>query len=163
AYGLAMALTATWWPVYSLGFQYALQVVPQAFAAALMCAAELPPAGRRQASLVAVGMSLLVCYHYGMIYPGGNFTGGFSPVDFTLTDTQRLRYQEVGAIARALPPDASVTASESLVPHVARRERVQTLRSALSGPARSYDYYFIVNEDLNASNRASFPEVFGGR
>jgi uncharacterized membrane protein len=162
AYGLAATLLASREPVYTLGFQYALLLVPQAFVAALLHAADRAPAFKRQACAVAVGMAFIVAWHHGMLFPRTSFVGGFHPIEFTESDQARARYREVTEVASRLKPDLSVAASETLVPHVARRERVQTLRYADSGPARTSDVFFVWREDLDPATRARFPEVFDG-
>jgi len=162
AYGLFAALLASREPVYTLGFQYALCFVPQAFVAALIRAADVDPALRRRAFAVAIAMSLFVAWHHGMLYPRAHFAGGFHRIEFAYGDEARARHQEIAEIAGRLNPELSITASETLVPHVARRERVQTLRYADSGPARTYDVYLVLRQELDAATRARFPEVFDG-
>jgi uncharacterized membrane protein len=162
AYGLLLALFASREPVFSLGFQYALLLVPQAFVAAVVHAAELPADRRRQAWFVAVTMSLLIGYHHGMLYPRRDFMAGFWRVGFAISAAERARFVEVEAMARMIPPEASVTASERLVSHVARRERVQTIRYAGSLGGRGYDYYFVLGEEVDPQVEARYPEVFGG-
>jgi len=162
AYGLFATLLASREPVYTLGFQYALFLLPQAFVAALLHAVDRPPAFRRQAYAVAVAMAFVVAWHHGMLFPRENFVGGFHRIEFAENDEARARYQEITEIASRLKPELSVTASETLVPHVARRERVQTLRYADSGPARTYDVFLVSREDLDPATRARFPEVFDG-
>ena len=163
AYGLFMAVFASREPVYSLGFQYALLLVPPAFVASVVNAAELRASARRRVWLVAVAMSLLVCYHHGMFWPRHNFIGGFGRIDFTLSEAQRQRSTEVERVAAKLPLASSVTASETVVPHLARRPQVQTLRYADSGPARRYDLYVVLRDELDPATWARFPEVFDQR
>jgi hypothetical protein len=56
-------------------------------------------------------------------------------------------------IATLIPDDASLTASETLVPHVARRAEIQTVRFAHRGPGRYYEYYFLLEETARADLR----------
>jgi hypothetical protein len=97
-----------------------------------------------------------------MLYPRTNFAGGLHPIAFDYGGEARARYEEIEEIASRLNAELSITASETLVPHVARRQRVQTLRYADHGPARAYDVFFVLRQDLDAATRARFPNVFDG-
>jgi hypothetical protein len=55
-----------------------------------------------------------------------------------------------------------VTASETLVPHVARREELQTLRYAGGGPGAEYEIFFVLKSELGEW-ATRFPEVFAER
>jgi len=72
---------------------------------------------------------------------------------------ERDRYREVGEASRLIPQSASVTASETLVPHVARRALVQTLRYASESFGRDYDYFFILKTDLDSETRERYRYV----
>jgi uncharacterized membrane protein len=141
SYGLLASLLASQPPLYQLGFQYSLTTIACGAIGAVILLAKMPPRARSRALVFAAAMSLITCFHYGMVYPRHNFTGGFRTVDFRYTEQQRERYREVTELVSMIPPDASVTASEKLVPHVARRRHVETSRFAVHRPGRDYDYF----------------------
>jgi uncharacterized membrane protein len=156
SYGLTAALAASWAPMHSIGFQYALQVVPAVLVAATM---ELGGGGegRRRARRLArptadrtrrlfgmVVLSALCTLQFGAFAPGACFLVAFGAHEVARPDaTAKARYEEVRRIAREIPQGASVTASEELVPHVARRMDLTTLRYAHPGAGWGADYLFV--------------------
>ena len=158
SYGLLASLLASREPLFQVGFQYALTTVACAFGGMLFWLESSPPLRRTRGITFAVILSLVTCYHYGMIYPRRNFSGGFQRIDFRFTEEEQKRYREVRGFVEEIPEDASVTASEVLVPHVARRRQVETARYAAGRPGRSYDYYFLLLRDAQAELEL-LPEV----
>ncbi len=158
SYGLATSLLASRPPLHELGFQYALLSVAPAAVGFVLVAARMRPLWRRRALAAALALAAVTCWQYGMFGPRMDFRGGFGTVDFEYGDTDRERYREVRELAALIPPEASVTASEVLVPHVAARRLVETIRYAPNRPGRHYDYFFILR---NAEPRelARMPEV----
>jgi len=142
-YGLFASLLASRPPLYQLGFQYSLTTIACGAIGAVIMLAKMSPQPRSRALVFAAAMSLITCFHYGMVYPRHNLTGGFRTVDFRYTDQQRERYREVTELVSMIPRDASVTASEMLVPHVAQRRHVETTRYAADHPGRNNDYLFL--------------------
>lgn len=159
AYGLALTLLAEREPLYQLGFHYPLLLLPPAFVG-LALALERRPRLRRPGIAVAALLAALTCLQYGMFYPRRHFMAGFRPVDFRYSEQERERYREVTQLAALIPPQASVTASEILVPHVARRRRVETIRYAPNRPGRRYDYYLVLR-GLRVDRLERLPEVTG--
>ncbi|MEK7484199.1 MAG: DUF2079 domain-containing protein [Planctomycetota bacterium] len=147
-YGLLVSLSASRDPLYQLGFQYAFDLIPYAFIATLM---EVPRISsknffnfsRYQILLLMFLYSCLISYHYGMFYPREHFQGGFRRIDFIYSEKEKNNYEEMLAFLHLIPSTASVTASESLVPHLSHRRDVQTLRYAPYGK----DYYLIFRSE----------------
>jgi uncharacterized membrane protein len=162
SYGLLASLLASRPPLFQLGFQYSLTTVACAVVGMLMALAPRSPRFQRWSLLAAGLLAVVVTVQWGMIFPRDNFMGGFRRVDFEFSDEDRRRYREAMEIAALIPDDASVTASETLVPHVARRAEVQTVRFAHTGPGRYFDYYFFFEETARADLRFLF-EVSGQR
>jgi len=170
AYGLAMSLLASRGYLFELGFQYSLLLVPPAFGGAVIELSRtasrprlgLSGASWRKALVAMAGVSLLFAYHEGMLAPGARFKGGFRVVDFRWDDETRERFREVRDVAASIPEAASVTASETLVPHVSKRLRVQTLRYAADGFGRDYDYFFILKTDLDPGTGGRYRYVLDG-
>ena len=77
-------------------------------------------------------------------------------------EAERTRYREVVETADLIPPAASVTATETLVPHVARREKIQTLRYA-DRFGGDYEYFFLLKSDLDPGTRERFRYVLASR
>jgi uncharacterized membrane protein len=162
SYGLMASLLASREALFQLGFQYSLTTVACALIGMLFALA--PRSKRTQTwSLAAAALlAVVVAIQWGMISPRQNFRGGFRIIDFEFSQEDRRRYRDVVELAAMIPDGASVTASETLVPHVARRREIQTARHAHMGPARYYDYYFILEETSRADLRYLF-EVAGLR
>jgi uncharacterized membrane protein len=171
AYGFAMSLLATRELVYSIGFQYTLHVVPYAFVGALLAIVRFWPVPstrtlgvtRRAVLCLWALASAVFCMKYGMVgVPNRHFHAGFRHVNLSISPDAQERYGEVREMAARIPVDASVTASETLVPHVARREELQTLRYAGGGPGAEYEIFFVLKSELGEW-ATRFPEVFAER
>jgi uncharacterized membrane protein len=148
SYGLAAALLASREPLYSLGFQYALLVLP----GVLIGAAEVLGRLRRDRPrlfgplcLAIVFTTAVVTHHFGPW--SGNFRAGFRTVRFDRTAEDAGRLAELQTAAGRIPAGAAVTASETLVPHVARRRQVQTVRYATQR-GWDYEYFLLFHEDV---------------
>ena len=145
SYGVAATVLASRPPLYTVGFQYALTLLAMAFIGGLLGFQRLSHKGRRRALAAAVLLTIVTCYHYGMIWPRHNFTGGFHTIDFDYSDGDRDRYLELVSLTGQIPDDATVLAGESLVPHIARRHTVGTARYARDG-IRKWDYILLHND-----------------
>ncbi len=166
-YGALTALAADRPPLFELGFQYALLLVPPAFNAALVALRRRVPGGdpdargRRGRWVAAmVALSALSWYHYGFGVHGNAFRSGFRQPRLAYTPADARRYAEIRELAAVIPPEASVTASETLVPQVCRRQRVQTLRYAADAFGGDYDVFFLLGEDDTPETHSRFPHVF---
>jgi uncharacterized membrane protein len=146
SYGLAATLLASRPPLHQIGFQYALTLLALGFAGALLALQRLAPGMRRRALTAAVMLAVVTCYHYGMIWPRHHFTGGFHAIDFDYDAAERARYDELRGLVARIPADARVVASEELVPHVARRREVETLRYGAGKRHLSFDAALVFND-----------------
>ncbi len=158
AYGLAISLLASRGPLHQLGFQYALVTVAPAAVATVWVLGRLPAGRRRRALAAALVLASLCSYQFGMLGHREGFRGGFRTVDFDFDETDRERYREVRRLAALIPPEASVTASERLVPHVVRRRHLETLRLAPGKPGQRHDWFFVLHGD-EREQLARMPEV----
>lgn len=147
SYGLASALLASRPALNQLGFHYALPVLALAFVGALLGLQRWRPPARERALVVAVLLAVVTCFHYGMIWPRHNFSGGFHRIDFDYTEADRARYDELRWLIERIPDDATVLASEDLVPHVAGRSFVETERYVAERAPVPYDVILIHNDD----------------
>lgn len=162
SYGLAATVLASRPPLHQIGFQYALTLLALGFAAAVLTLTRLSPGWRRRALTAAALLAVVTCYHYGMIWPRHHFTGGFHTVDFRYTEAERARYRELAALVETIPPEASVLASEDIVPHVARRRTVETARYVMNRPPIAYDVV-LVHDDGSAQRMREVPSLGGLR
>lgn len=158
SYGLAISLLASRAPLHQIGFQYALVTVAPAAVATVCVLGRLPAERRRRALAAALVLASLCSYQFGMLGHREGFRGGFRTVDFDYDETDRERYREVRRLAALIPPGDSVTASERLVPHVAQRRRLETIRLAPGKPGQRYDWFFILHGE-ERDQLARMPEV----
>ena len=146
SYGLAATLLASRPPLHQIGFQYALTLLALGFVGALLALHRFSGDGRRRALTAAVLLAVVTCFHYGMIWPRHNFTGGFTTIDFDYSERDRGRYRELMELVEQIPPEAAVLASENLVPHVAQRRIVETTRHVHDRKFPHYDFILVVND-----------------
>jgi len=162
SYGLAATLLASRLPLHQIGFQYALTLVALGFVGALLAMLRFSEGGRRRAITAAVLLAVVTCFHYGMIWPRHNFRGGFHTIDFDYSEKDRERYQELGSLIDRIPDGARVLASETLVPHVAQRRIVETVRHVHDRKFSHYDSILIFN-DGSAQRLREIPYLNGLR
>ncbi len=146
SYGLAATLLASRPQLHQIGFQYALTLLALGFVGALLALLRFSDDGRRRALTAAVLLAVVTSFHYGMIWPRHNFTGGFSTIDFDYSERDRERYRKLHELIEQIPPDAAVLASENLAPHVARRHIVETTRHVHDRKFSHYDSILVVND-----------------
>lgn len=144
--GFAFSLLTTGYPpTVSIAFQYTCHSIPYVFAATVLMLGVLSRGSegnfRRRAAVGAIALGVAShSYVYGAILQHGTFKGGFSRVEFSMTDDERARYQALERIAKAIPQEASVAATDSEVPHVAARLDAYSLNN---GPAPAE--YLVLN------------------
>lgn len=158
SYGLASTMLATRPALNQLGFHYSLPLLCMAFLAALLALEKRPPDWRNRAITAAVMLAVVTCFHYGMIWPRHNFSGGFSRVDFDYSEDDRARYTALVQLVALIPDDASVLANEELVPHVARRQTIETERYVGERQALPYDY-ILANDDETLDRLRELPSL----
>jgi hypothetical protein len=71
---------------------------------------------------------LIHSYVFGAILQHDTFVGGFSRVAFSMSPREEQRYQDLRALIKLIPPDASVAATETVIPHVSSRLNAYTLK-----------------------------------
>jgi uncharacterized membrane protein len=154
-YGAIFCLLASKPAVYSIAFQYSTVVLPLAFAAAIIALEQMPgwrlvvayglEAARVRRALFAFALtaSALVSWKLGALDPQHVFYAGFTPIARELDQEAREQYAWVCAEVAAIPPDASVAATQRLGPFVSNR------RDAYDYPStKPSDYLFIDEGDL---------------
>jgi hypothetical protein len=128
-------------------FQYVYHFIPYIFAASVLGLELVGPAGsaRRLAAAAALAFSTLtLSYHRGALLGAGSILGGPTQVPLQTTAAERERTTRLNRVLAALPPDASVAATEHEGPHVSTRLLPFTMYAA-----RGHDPRFLL---LNASS-----------
>ncbi len=143
--GFAFSLLTTGYaPTLSIAFQYTCHSIPYVFAATVLMLRILGQRDdgnfRRRAAIGAVALGVLShSYVFGAILQHNTFVGGFSKVEFSITQDERDRFEMVKRMAQAIPQEASVTGTDHELVHVAARLDAYTL-SNVSAPA---DYVLV--------------------
>lgn len=136
--GFAFSLLTTGYaPTLSISFQYTAHSIPYIFGASVLMLRVLSRGEgghlRRRAALGGVALAALShSYVFGAILQHETFVGGFSKIEFEISPAEQKRYQTVKAMDALIPRNASVAASENLVPHVAARTDVFTLKDGVA-------------------------------
>jgi uncharacterized membrane protein len=157
--GFAFSLITTqYWPTLSISFQYTCHAIPYVFCASVLMLGLISqgPEGtlRRRAALGAVAFGTLShSYVFGAVLQHETFVGGFSKIEFTMSQSDKLRYATLRRLVALIPESASVAASESEVPHIAARMSAYTLKD---GEADA-DYVLVEAQHLGVgASRAAF-------
>lgn len=157
-------LTTGYRPTVSPTFQYVGHWIPYMFiATALALAAIGKNQGKvRQASAVVamVVATLAASYNWGALMQRNHFEAGWGKVNLApLTDKERQTLTQLREMIALIPHEASVGASENVVPHLSNRVTVYTLRYSYDKP----DYIlYRVGTGKFGSNQAS-KELSAGR
>ncbi|HKP62115.1 MAG TPA: DUF2079 domain-containing protein [Polyangiales bacterium] len=154
-------MTTGYAPTTSITFQYTTHWVPFLFAGAVIA---LRLRGERlghnavRASVAALCFGVLChSYVFGSILQHNTFVGGFSRVQFTMSESEQKRYRDLLDAIRVIPPDASVAATELEVAHVSSRLNAYTLKVT----AGNADYLLINKYHLDDDARRRVRDAFG--
>ena len=157
-------LSTGYLPVVEIRFQYVTHFTPYAFLAAILTLERL---GRRRGAIVrdaalgALMFGTLLCTHQFGALQRENFTSGGGRVRFDLTRQHLENLRNLREIARTIPPDASVAATEHDTPHLAQREYLFTLKYEHQGA--DYLLYSYDDLDFGAARRIVTEELQSGR
>jgi uncharacterized membrane protein len=155
-------LTTGYAPTISIAFQYTCHSIPYVFAATVLMVrlvGERPNgAVRRQAVLTAVAFGVLChSYVFGAILQHQTFVGGFSKVEFTMSDEEVARYKTMKEMRALIPQNASVAASENEVPHVSARMDAYTIKD---GAAPDADFILVNQNQMGGGTRTAVNTMF---
>lgn len=115
-------------------FQYTAHWTPYIFAGVAIVLGEWRQSGlegqvRATAALAAICLaSTLVSYHEGALFQHHTFRGGFRGVQFEWTRVDAEQLADFRALAKQIPKNASVVATESEVPQLSARANAFTMR-----------------------------------
>lgn len=157
-------LSTGYMPVVEIRFQYVTHFTPYVFLAAILALERL---GKRRgpiardSALGALMFGTLLCTHQFGALQRENFTSGGGRVRFDLTRQHLENLRNLREIARTIPPDASVAATEHDTPHLAQREYLFTLKYEHQGA--DYLLYSYDDLDFGAARRIVTDELQSGR
>jgi uncharacterized membrane protein len=122
-------------PPITFSFHYVMHWAPYLFAATVVALEALRqgplfgPERYRAAAAAMVAGSLVLSYNYGAFARReGSFKAGFSKIEFSFTEEEWDRYQELLEITSIIPKDASLAATEKCGPHLSSRLNMFTMR-----------------------------------
>jgi uncharacterized membrane protein len=124
-------LTTGYPPAVNIGFQYTTHWIPYAFAAVVIALGMLGKLGaaRLHGALCAVLLGIFLhSVTFGAVFQPHTFVGGPTRIRFTETEADKHLYAQFMRLVSRIPPEASVAASETEVPHIAARLDAYTLR-----------------------------------
>jgi uncharacterized membrane protein len=161
--GFAFSMLTTGYPpTISIAFQYTCHSIPYIFAATVLMVRIIGEGAdgaiRRRAVLTAIAFGVLChSYVFGAILQHQTFIGGFSKIEFTMSDEEIARYQTIKQMAALIPQNASVAASENEVPHVAARMDAYTIKD---GAAPDADYILVNQNQMSGGTRSAVNTMF---
>jgi uncharacterized membrane protein len=122
-------------PPITYSFHYVMHWAPYLFAASVIALEALRRGSDfgleryRAAAAALVASSLVLSYNYGAFARReGSFKAGFSRIEFSFSEDEWNRYQELLEITSIIPKDASVAATEKCGPHLSSRLHMFTMR-----------------------------------
>lgn len=147
-------VTVNYAPSVNTRFQYSAYWIPMLILGSLLVIEEWKnePAGRVRIqaavwSMLVVGTAL--SFGGGAFFQQNSFHGGFRKIDFAISQKESRQLEQLRELVRAIPARASVTASETAVPHVSTRKTVHTLRTGLMNP----DYILVRNVEVRGGEQ----------
>ncbi len=153
-YGLLFIGLASRKHVYSLHFQYSALLLPMLFAATPDGLARVVDGPRmkllgleraRLAWTLMAGMlaaTIVTTVKYGVIFPNTSFKAGWNRLTRIPTAEMRERYARVREIAEYIGPDAAVSVTSSVGPHLSNR------RKAYHWPTVNDADFMVLNSDM---------------
>jgi uncharacterized membrane protein len=128
-------------PAFSTAFQHATHWTALLFIAALWVLSDWRVRAdgwcRIPAAMIALGViGAALSYQYGIVFQHHTFVAGFRKIELPLRAQDQRNHDDLYALIRQIPPQASVTATESEAPQVSARQRCYTMR--MGNPAADY-------------------------
>jgi uncharacterized membrane protein len=151
---LLTLLVTNYDPPTQFSFHYVMHWAPYLFMGAVLALAaigkspDLGPLRQRAALMTMCGASAVLSYNYGAFATRENsFKGGFNKIEFTVSESEKQRYQRLLDLIQVIPKDASVAATEKVGPHLSSRRVLHTMRT---GP-RGTDWIVASSRELKLS------------
>jgi len=154
-------LTTAYWPTVSIAFQYTSHWIPYLFLTVVLglwlFKFEADGKAKFYAALITLVFAVLSqSYNFGAVLQREGFVGGFSRVQFTMSDAELKRYQAMMQEVAMIPKDASVAAGEYMNPHISARKDAYVFRYEV-GPV---DYIFFSRNELSGDLRRTLNDKF---
>jgi uncharacterized membrane protein len=154
-------LTTAYWPTVSIAFQYTSHWIPYLFLTVVLglwlFKFEADGKAKFYAALITMVFAVLSqSYNFGAVLQREGFVGGFSRVQFTMSDAELKRYQALMQAIAPIPKEASVAAGEYLNPHISARKDAYVFRYDV-GPV---DYLLFSRLELNSDLRRTLNDKF---
>lgn len=140
--------------ILQINFHYITHFVPYVFVAACLVLAVQRSATQRAAVMAMLVLSLVATHRFGAFF-ADRFKTSFHEVSFDWTEEDETRWQDFTAIARHIPPDASVAAGEHEGPHLAARRHMVSLKYGI----RDYDFAITSQRSLRWGGRDHLKKV----
>ncbi len=145
-------LTTNYKPTIGFSFQYVMHWAQYLFLSVPLALASMGRAAdgklRMRAAVGAMLVaSVVLTYNYGAFPRRNTFQGGFSKIEFEISDGEKQRYRDLMEIIKVIPKDATVSATENVGPHVSSRRTIYAMRD---GPMDA-DYVLASSKELGLS------------
>jgi uncharacterized membrane protein len=162
-------LTTEYGPTLDIGYQYAGHFIPYIFPAAALALAdrrETSPSRAPQRAAIATLLcaTAIATFHWGAIPTRAKFKSCYGWKTFEPpTQSERRRLADLDELARLVPPDAVLAASDREIPHVSNRLDCWNLSVGFRGA--DYVLYTTVDpiagdvEQVAAAKRAGYTTV----
>lgn len=127
-------LTTGYKPTVSPLFHYSMHWAPYLFLAAPIALGSIcreSVHGRLKAAAAGLTMALLLCvftYNFGAFWMRNTTRGGYTRIDFEFSPQDQKRYAQLTNLTKLIPPDATVSATETVGPHVSSRVEMYAIR-----------------------------------
>jgi uncharacterized membrane protein len=154
-------LTTAYWPTVSIAFQYTSHWIPYLFLTVVLSLwllkFEADGKPKFYAALITMVIAVLShSYNFGCVLQRESFTGGFSRVQFSMSESEQKRYHALREAVQKIPQEASVAAGEYMNPHISARKDAYVFRYDV-GPV---DYIFFSKLELNGDMRRAINDKF---
>jgi len=154
-------LTTGYKPTLSISFQYTSHWIPFLFLTAVISLWLMDRESEGRARQTAFALTFCAAllshsYNFGAILQRDHFVAGFGAISFQIDDRGRQRYLDLMALVRQIPRDASVAATEFMIPHASARKKAYTFRYDFG----RVDYILISSRELTGANRKRLQEAF---
>ena len=145
-------MTTGYSPTLMISFQYTTHWIPYLFLATVLALVVLSRgvsgAMHRRAALATMAVVLLAhSYTFGAILERSVFMGGFSKIEFKMTEEEKQRWKNFKELLAMIPPQASVAATEQEAAHLSTRKVIYPLR----WPPGPVDYIVVNKHHLGGS------------
>ncbi len=128
-YGFGITLLADRPALHQISFQYIWYLTPLLFLGLI----ETLKRFQESKTFNPLIVCLLVCtfitsWQYGAVLNREYFEGGFTRVNFNYTKNDKDKLQQLNGLIKLIPKNASITAGETICPHLIEFSDVQTFR-----------------------------------